>query len=185
MTELGVNTKKVDAEFVAGVIGDNDKEFFGPNKFMRALRLLEGYLRDKEIINKYKIDLQNKQPVEYQLFKSMLKIISKINDPSSMKSAINRLIKMLNSFIKGVTGEELYLNYFTSLEPFLKNNELGKRADKVFHVMKFVQFNDLFLVLKEEDHCCMFISGLNKTVESVNQTLRENKAEDALIALNF
>ncbi|MEK5148753.1 hypothetical protein MKX53_17370 [Psychrobacillus sp. FSL K6-4615] len=177
---LGYSQRKLDLVYFEGVKNEIDTVFSGLNKLGRAFRLLECYYRLPEEFATIEKDINEKQNAEYGLFRKMKRLLSKTGTPKEMRKAMGSMIKLVEEVVKKETGSQLYLRYFTTLNPYFNEYQLKQKASKIVSAIKFNEYPDIFLINKEDDICVTFIRGDSISYDRYKNLLEEKTLKEIL-----
>jgi hypothetical protein len=184
LTELKMTSEEINERFFRGVINDCDVKYEGPNKFFRALRILESSFRLPERTNELLVEVRKKQPHEYTIFSEFLRNTRKTQTPLEMRAAMIKTIRQLNTYLKNTLKTDFFLNSFIRLEPIVCEKLLLKRASDYFYIVKLNEFNELFIMSKEDRNCCFFVVGKAIDIQSLEKILDSKTVKDFLIFMN-
>ncbi|MFD2334661.1 hypothetical protein ACFSR7_35915 [Cohnella sp. GCM10020058] len=157
MKDMGVSQEELNVSYLSGVESDLEKSFSGPNNVIRALRLVEADLRSPGFNTPNEIVLQRNQPEAYSLFRKFRRSLKRIETPKQMRKAMVDNIALVDRSLSRYLGNKFYLGIFNSLPVILTDVQASRRADQVFRLVKFNEYQDIFVIGREDQHCCLFV----------------------------
>lgn len=162
MKRLGYDQNIIDKQFIDGTIEDCNKKFEGSEKLAHVVNLLELYLRSPESIEKIERKIRENQSDEFELFNNIRKIIVQVRNPLQMRKAYAEVFKALSEFIYSLKKENLYLNMLISVSPIFRKTFYNRPACNSLYAQKLVGYPHVFVLDKDNNQCCYFLSNNGK-----------------------
>lgn len=175
LAKQGFSMEKLDNDFFEGVRSQIDLKFEGINLLKRAFDLLECYYRTPNEFSTIENQVCEKQNQAYGLFMKMRRFSKKTSTPFEMRMAMGNMLKLVDEIFKKEIGKDLYLRYFTYLDPIFNDYQLNQKASKTLKIINFNEVPDTFIIGKEDDICIRIFQGKSPfIVESIESiTLKE------------